>query len=283
MFSGYNPVHYKLFIWTCSAVICGIAGALYVPQVGIINPSEMSPGELDRDRDLGGGGRARQPGRARYSARALVNGAKSCAHRGVSASTGCTSSACCSSLVTLFLPQGVIGLFEIVRGRSARERRRGRRSGLLTAAAPRPAGASLEPGESTSRTRRILYLEDITVSFDGFKALNELSLDIDDGELRCIIGPNGAGKTTMMDVITGKTRPDAGTVFFGQTIDLTADRSRDRPRRHRPQVPEAHGVRAAQRVREPGAGDEMRQARARQPHRPARFGRSATASPRRLR
>jgi len=67
----------------------------------------------------------------------------------------------------------------------------------------------------------ILYLEDITVSFDGFKALNELTLYIDDGELRCIIGPNGAGKTTMMDVITGKTRPDSGTAFFGQTLDLT--------------------------------------------------------------
>jgi urea transport system ATP-binding protein len=67
----------------------------------------------------------------------------------------------------------------------------------------------------------ILYLDGITVSFDGFKALNNLSLAIDTGELRCIIGPNGAGKTTMMDVITGKTRPDSGTVFFGQTIDLT--------------------------------------------------------------
>jgi len=67
----------------------------------------------------------------------------------------------------------------------------------------------------------ILYLEDVTVSFDGFKALNELTLYINDGELRCIIGPNGAGKTTMMDVITGKTRPDTGTVFFGQTMDCT--------------------------------------------------------------
>ena len=66
----------------------------------------------------------------------------------------------------------------------------------------------------------ILYLEGVTVSFDGFRALNDLSLYINDGELRCIIGPNGAGKTTMMDVITGKTRPDQGTVFFGQTIDL---------------------------------------------------------------
>lgn len=67
----------------------------------------------------------------------------------------------------------------------------------------------------------ILYLEDITVSFDGFKALNNLSLAIDEGELRCIIGPNGAGKTTMMDVITGKTHPDEGTVFLGRNINLT--------------------------------------------------------------
>jgi urea transport system ATP-binding protein len=67
----------------------------------------------------------------------------------------------------------------------------------------------------------ILYLDDVRVSFDGFRALNGLSLTVDDGELRCVIGPNGAGKTTMMDVITGKTRPDTGTAFFGQTIDLT--------------------------------------------------------------
>jgi len=69
--------------------------------------------------------------------------------------------------------------------------------------------------------RGILYLDGISVSFDGFKALNNLSLTVDAGELRCVIGPNGAGKTTMMDVITGKTRPDLGTAFFGQTIDLT--------------------------------------------------------------
>ncbi len=65
-----------------------------------------------------------------------------------------------------------------------------------------------------------LYLDGISVSFDGFKALNDLSLAIDVGELRCIIGPNGAGKTTMMDVITGKTRPDAGHAHFGSNIDL---------------------------------------------------------------
>jgi urea transport system ATP-binding protein len=68
----------------------------------------------------------------------------------------------------------------------------------------------------------ILYLEDLTVSFDGFKALNALTLYVGAGELRCIIGPNGAGKTTMMDVITGKTRPDHGSAWFGQTLDLLA-------------------------------------------------------------
>jgi len=75
-------------------------------------------------------------------------------------------------------------------------------------------------GVDTSH-RGILYLDSISVSFDGFKALNDLNLVVDAGELRCVIGPNGAGKTTMMDVITGKTRPDVGTAFFGQSIDLT--------------------------------------------------------------
>ena len=66
----------------------------------------------------------------------------------------------------------------------------------------------------------ILYVDDITVSFDGFRALNKLTLNIAVGELRCVIGPNGAGKTTMMDVITGKTKPDSGRAFFGTNIDL---------------------------------------------------------------
>jgi urea transport system ATP-binding protein len=65
-----------------------------------------------------------------------------------------------------------------------------------------------------------LYVEDLSVSFDGFRALNGLSLMVDVGELRCIIGPNGAGKTTMMDCITGKTRPDSGHLSFGSNIDL---------------------------------------------------------------
>ena len=92
-----------------------------------------------------------------------------------------------------------------------------------TASGGREAGYSRvaqAAGEVDLTHGRILYLEDVSVSFDGFKAINKLSLDIAPGELRCIIGPNGAGKTTMMDIITGKTRPDEGTVFFGSTIDL---------------------------------------------------------------
>ncbi len=66
----------------------------------------------------------------------------------------------------------------------------------------------------------LLYVEGVTKSFDGFKAINDLNLYIQEGELRCIIGPNGAGKSTMMDIITGKTKPDAGSAWFGQNINL---------------------------------------------------------------
>jgi urea transport system ATP-binding protein len=83
----------------------------------------------------------------------------------------------------------------------------------------------LNPGKTLAETLNIshqtlLYVEGVSVTFDGFRALNDLSFYVDTGELRCVIGPNGAGKTTMMDVITGKTRPDKGLVYFGQTIDL---------------------------------------------------------------
>jgi urea transport system ATP-binding protein len=66
----------------------------------------------------------------------------------------------------------------------------------------------------------ILYIENVTVTFDGFKALDDLCMYVDDGALHCIIGPNGAGKTTLLDVITGKTRPDSGKITFGQWTEL---------------------------------------------------------------
>ncbi len=85
-----------------------------------------------------------------------------------------------------------------------------------------PGTRTVKEGEVDASHGPILYLEGVNVAFDGFKAINDLNLHIDDGELRCIIGPNGAGKTTMMDIITGKTRPDSGMVYFGQTMDLTS-------------------------------------------------------------
>ncbi|MCG6856713.1 MAG: urea ABC transporter ATP-binding protein UrtD [Salaquimonas sp.] len=71
------------------------------------------------------------------------------------------------------------------------------------------------------RRNSILYLDGVSVAFDGFKAINNLSLVLDKGEMRAIIGPNGAGKTTMMDIVTGKTRPDEGEVYFDGMVDLT--------------------------------------------------------------
>ncbi|CAN5236564.1 urea ABC transporter ATP-binding protein UrtD [soil metagenome] len=73
----------------------------------------------------------------------------------------------------------------------------------------------------TRATSAMLYLDGVHVSFDGFHAINNLSLTIAPGEMRAIIGPNGAGKTTMMDIITGKTKPDEGDVLFDGTVDLT--------------------------------------------------------------
>lgn len=97
---------------------------------------------------------------------------------------------------------------------------RARHAARLAAAA---GSAVLDPSAADQPSFRqgvALYVQDLTVSFDGFRALNNLSLTVDVGELRCIIGPNGAGKTTLMDCITGKTRPDSGRVFFGSNLDL---------------------------------------------------------------
>src|SRR5258708_37026682 len=84
-------------------------------------------------------------------------------------------------------------------------------------AAARLEAAAKSP--SLAAGNALLYLDGVTVSFDGFKALNELSLVVEKGELRTIIGPNGAGKTTMMDVVTGKTRPEGGQGFFACHTD----------------------------------------------------------------
>ncbi len=91
----------------------------------------------------------------------------------------------------------------------------------LAAKAPQHAALTEREVQESRRKETILYLDGVSVSFDGFRAINNLSFLLGKGEMRAIIGPNGAGKTTMMDIITGKTRPDEGEVFFNGTVDLT--------------------------------------------------------------
>ncbi|MCI4662351.1 MAG: urea ABC transporter ATP-binding protein UrtD [Neomegalonema sp.] len=97
-------------------------------------------------------------------------------------------------------------------------------------------------------TEALLYLDDVHRSFDGFKAINGLSFAMKSGELRAVIGPNGAGKTTMMDIITGKTRPDTGTVLWDGSVDLTREDEADTARLgigrkfQKPTVFETHSV-----------------------------------------
>ena len=96
----------------------------------------------------------------------------------------------------------------------------GTREGLVTRSAWREMREAAARRKPSVLLGKVLYLDKLTVSFDRFKALDALTLHVDPGELLCIIGPNGAGKTTMMDVITGKTRPDKGSVWFGQDLNL---------------------------------------------------------------
>ena len=110
-------------------------------------------------------------------------------------------------LVTIFLPKGVLGLFERLGPRPRRSE-------------PRARGRARAGGVARWHETQ-LYLEDVHSSFDGFKAIDGLSLVIAKGELRAVVGPNGAGKTTMLDIITGKTRPDSGRVVWGEDTDLT--------------------------------------------------------------
>jgi urea transport system permease protein len=230
MFCGYDPRGFKLFVWVLSAVLCGLAGALYVPQVGIINPSEMSPtNSIEAAVWVALGGRGTLIGPLLGAG--VVNGMKSW-FTVAFPEYWLFFLGALFIVVTLYLPKGVIGLLK-KRGESMRVTASAE---FMLEPAFFPVGAKQgcwhQPRLDRSRPTRpagprtrvhgtILTLEDISVSFDGFKALNDLNLYIGVGELRCIIGPNGAGKTTLMDVITGKTRPSHGKAWFGETLDLT--------------------------------------------------------------
>ena len=260
-FLGYPVESYKLWVFVFSAIIAGVAGALYVPQVGIINPSEFAPiNSIEVVIWVAVGGRGTLYGAA--AGAVLVNYAKTY-FTGALPEVWLYALGSLFVLVTLFLPRGLVGL--VPAGDANPMNARTAHAGIIEEPASgdstsartkllgivtRGAGA---PARSVSGGNR-LYLENVTVSFDGFKALDGLTLYVDPGELRCVIGPNGAGKTTMMDVITGKTRPDHGHGLV-RTAHRSADahRAANRAGRHRTEVPEADGVRAADGVREPGA------------------------------
>ncbi len=219
-FLGYRVERYKLLVWTLSAAMAGLAGALYVPQVGIINPSEFQPAnsiEAVIWVALGGRGTLVGP----VIGAILVNIGKSFLTTAFP-EVWLFALGALFVLTTLFLPRGVMGLMG--RGRKGpppevpepMPRAEPQPQSLGAAAAPTINRAPPKEDEEVA-----LYLDGVSVSFDGFKALNDLSLVVEEGEMRAIIGPNGAGKTTLMDVVTGKTRPDKGTITFHQTTDLT--------------------------------------------------------------
>ena len=209
-FLGYRVESYKLFVFTLSACMAGVAGALYVPQVGIINPSEFSPGNsIEAVIWVAVGGRGTLTGAVLGAV--LVNYAKTYFTSGVLAPYWLFMLGGLFIAVTLLLPRGIVGTLR----NGGLAQRRARRGGRRTRAPRRPApqAGGVRPMDSAPPPR-LLYLDGVTVSFDGFRALNNLSFAVEPGEMRAIIGPNGAGKTTMMDVVTGKTRPDDGDVFF---------------------------------------------------------------------
>ena len=240
-FLGYRVEHHKLVVFALSACMAGIAGALYVPQVGIINPSEFSPANsIEAVIWVAVGGRGTLIGAAVGAV--TVNFLKTTFTTGlpgavlaVRAWARCSWPSrwrCRKALSARSTNGWTVGLRKTRAHRTDRPSRSRRRRSRRWS----------EPALNV--TKALLYLDAVSVSFDGFKALNKLSLFVAPGEMRAIIGPNGAGKTTMMDVITGKTRPDDGIVYFDGQHDLTQlDEATIAGARHRPQVPETDGVR----------------------------------------
>ena len=180
-FLGYNTTVFKIIIFTFSAVLAGIAGALYVPQVGIINPGEFSPIksiEIVVWVALGGRG---------FLYGAII---------------GAIVVNILKSYLTIISPE-----IWIIFGSNIYF------SNHLLAEWFNGFKRIIKKNYMIE-DKTILEIKNVTVSFDGFKALNSLSLEIKKSQMIAIIGPNGAGKTTLQDVITGKTKIDDGKIFF---------------------------------------------------------------------
>jgi hypothetical protein len=237
-FLGYPVEVYKLVVFTLSAMICGVAGALYYPQAGIINPDEIAPiASIYLAVWVAIGGRGRLYG--------AVIGA-----------------AVVSLLSTFFTsgraPDVDLGFYRdqldrLVAGAAWPRLRAG--DALRTQGS---RGSLRLPRAEGGHMSTLLEVSGVSVSFDGFKAINNLSFTIGLPEMRAVIGPNGAGKTTFMDIVTGKTRPDDGHRALGRDGPFAPVpvRGADRARGDRPQVPAAHRVRGPERARQPARGAE---------------------------
>ncbi len=247
-FLGYRVEHYKLFVFVVSAVMAGIAGALYVPQVGIINPSRVRARQLDRDRHLGGDRRARHVTR-RYSRRGPGQLPENLVHRGDSGAVAVRARR------PVHRRDAVLAAGRDGPAQSFRRRWRREASGVAAdAAADAEAGGMTIsiPRQGHARPERhdtILYLDGVSVSFDGFKALNNLSLYVERRRVASDHRPerrrqdDDDGRGYRQDqarrgrgVLQRRPRPDQ------------AGRGADSQSRHRPQVPEADGVREPHRA-----------------------------------
>ena len=142
-------------------------------------------------------------------------------------------------LVTVFMPKGIVGLPEQLRALRARFRP----SPRLRPPPRRSRSGTGQDRMSMAGKQFILMLEGVNKTFDGFKAISDLNFYMDEGELRVIIGPNGAGKSTMMDLITGRTRPDTrqDRIRQGHRPDAP-ERIPNQPPGHRPQISNALGL-----------------------------------------
>ena len=229
-FCGFSTTGFKVFDFVIAALLAGVAGALYVPQVGIITPSQMGVlPSLEVVVWVALGGRGTLIGGAVGAL--LVNALRTYLTTKVPQLWPFLLGSLFVGAV-LFFPEGVVGLparYRRFQGRFGKQKPSDRpelQTPALSAAvkqngaaplngiAPKGEGAESRPGET------IIYLEAVTVRFEGFTALRDLNFFMEQGELRFVIGPNGAGKTTLLDVISGKVKPAEGRVIFEKGTDL---------------------------------------------------------------
>ena len=230
-FIGYNPVPLKITVFALSAGLAGLAGALFVPQVGLISPSEMGiVPSIEMVIWVAVGGRATLIGAVIGAV--LVNWGKTTFSEGFPEIWQYFYGGLFIAVV-LFFPTGLVGTFKdwwrFLRMKLDRSYRLSlnpveadttKRLELSLKRWRKLANRSLYYLGRGLMTQNILELQDVTISFDGFKVLNNLNFWVEEGELRFLIGPNGAGKTTLLDVITAKTRPQSGKITFNGTTDI---------------------------------------------------------------